>query len=533
MKKYIENLKIIYRQMKNRSTSMQKKLMYYFLSIVSAIICILLIICSVTDVFSFSKQHLNQCLSMTLENSSSKIMQQFDRTNAQGIKLSSKISTEIEYLLKKNNRSFESLNNDPMQIRDLQQSMYNLLNTALESSGGSGAYVVLDVTVNTAARDSEFSRCGLYLRRTSVNDSNPVNSETALFRGMKEVARKNKLELHNRWNMEFNIKNVPYYMEMQQSTPVSVANSYLWAKKESLTDTWEKAMLLVVPIIGSQGEFYGVCGVEISELYFRLAYPSSESKFGTIVTALSPNENGNLCLSKGLCGADNRGKFSEQIFCIKPSGNFNYYTSDERKYVGLSKEISISSSPLNDTEWTVSVLLPASNFREYAVKRKVIYITVFAALLLIMIIMSVFLSRKYVQPIAKQLEAIQNGNLTHESKTGLSEIDELMNFLHTQQQNTISENTGIPEGIQEIFNNFIERTKTLTNAEYNILEYYIEGYQIMEIPDLAYISMSTVRRHNRSIYEKLEVSSRDELMLYIDLLKRCGRLDELRRNTKV
>ena len=124
-------------------------------------------------------------------------------------------------------------------------------------------------------------------------------------------------------------------------------------------------------------------------------------------------------------------------------------------------------------------------------------------------------------------------NLTDILELSVSEIDELMNFLQTQQQNTISENTGIPEGIQEIFNNFIERVKTLTNAEYNILEYYIEGYQIMEIPDLAYISMSTVRRHNRSIYEKLEVSSRDELMLYIDLLKRCGRLDELRRNTKI
>ena len=113
MKKYLENLKIIYRQMKNRSTSMQKKLMYYFLSIVSAIICILLLICSVTDIFSFSKQHLNQCLSMTLDNFSSKILRQFDHTNAQGIKLSSKISTEIEYLLKKNNRSFFSRKKRP------------------------------------------------------------------------------------------------------------------------------------------------------------------------------------------------------------------------------------------------------------------------------------------------------------------------------------------------------------------------------------------------------------------------------------
>ena len=34
--------------------------------------------------------------------------------------------------------------------------------------------------------------------------------------------------------------------------------------------------------------------------------------------------------------------------------------------------------------------------------------------------------------------------------------------------------------------------------------------------------MSTVRKHNRSIYEKLGVASRDELMLYIDLLRRCG-----------
>ena len=61
----------------------------------------------------------------------------------------------------------------------------------------------------------------------------------------------------------------------------------------------------------------------------------------------------------------------------------------------------------------------------------------------------------------------------------------------------------------------------------NILRYYIDGHEIADIPDLAFISMSTVRKHNRSIYEKLGVASRDELMLYIDLLRRCGRLSEL------
>ena len=68
----------------------------------------------------------------------------------------------------------------------------------------------------------------------------------------------------------------------------------------------------------------------------------------------------------------------------------------------------------------------------------------------------------------------------------------------------------------------------LSAAERVVMDLYIEGHEIAEIPDLAFISMATVRKHNRNIYEKLEVSSRDEIMLYIDLFRRCGRLDELR-----
>jgi hypothetical protein len=36
-----------------------------------------------------------------------------------------------------------------------------------------------------------------------------------------------------------------------------------------------------------------------------------------------------------------------------------------------------------------------------------------------------------------------------------------------------------------------------------------------------------VKKHNRSIYQKLEIASRDELMLYIELFRCCDRLDEL------
>ena len=85
----------------------------------------------------------------------------------------------------------------------------------------------------------------------------------------------------------------------------------------------------------------------------------------------------------------------------------------------------------------------------------------------------------------------------------------------------------LPPGMEDMFQTFAEKVKTLSSAERRILNYYIDGHETADIPDLAFISIHTVKKHNHSIYQKLEVASRDELMLYIELFRCCGRLDEL------
>ena len=85
----------------------------------------------------------------------------------------------------------------------------------------------------------------------------------------------------------------------------------------------------------------------------------------------------------------------------------------------------------------------------------------------------------------------------------------------------------LPTGMEDLFRSFVEKVKTLSSAERRILNYYIEGHDTADIPDLAFISIHTVKKHNRSIYQKLGVASRDELMLYIELFRCCDRLDEL------
>ena len=85
----------------------------------------------------------------------------------------------------------------------------------------------------------------------------------------------------------------------------------------------------------------------------------------------------------------------------------------------------------------------------------------------------------------------------------------------------------LPPSMEDMFRGFADKAKTLTSAERRILNYYIDGHDIADIPDLAFISIHTVKKHNRSIYQKLEIASRDELMLYIELFRCCGRLGEL------
>lgn len=85
----------------------------------------------------------------------------------------------------------------------------------------------------------------------------------------------------------------------------------------------------------------------------------------------------------------------------------------------------------------------------------------------------------------------------------------------------------LPPNMEELFDTFAHNVQKLSAAEMRVLSYYIDGHEIAEVPALAYISINTVKKHNRNIYQKLGVSSRDDLMLYIELFRRCGRLEEL------
>lgn len=86
---------------------------------------------------------------------------------------------------------------------------------------------------------------------------------------------------------------------------------------------------------------------------------------------------------------------------------------------------------------------------------------------------------------------------------------------------------GIPPELKNSMDRFLSGVSELSPAEKTIFDLYVAGYEVSEIPEKAFISINTVKKHNKNIYRKLGVGSREEIRLYVDLFYQCGRGEEL------
>lgn len=514
---------------KKQSVGMQRKLMLYWVSMILVVFAAVILLLSVAGAFSENDEQLHEVMALHLQNTQDNLTGQLDRLTAQSLNLSKELSREIEGALVQEGISLQEVNDDLERLLKLQQVMYPLVSATLQTANCNGAYVILNVTANTALPMADHSRSGIHLRYSNLSASSPVTPTVVYFRGIPDIARQKDLELHNRWNLEFDTDQIPGCRELMDASLDRPAQSYFWSRRIDLKDTWESAMLLCVPIVGSDGIVYGICGVEISALYFQLSYPAMDGQFGSAVTVLAPIQDGRLLLSDGLVGSVT-GTYldGQETLAIHQGRYYNEYDTGAERYIGLHQTIPISKGETENTVWAVAIMIPRDSYVAYTAEVQRTWVIAAMVLLAVLLAFSFFLARRFVRPITDSLKRFQKEELMEQGlSSGISEVDELAEFLNARARNQRLEQGELPPNIAELFDQFVARKDLLTEAEKNILRYYIDGHEIADIPDLAFISMSTVRKHNRSIYEKLGVASRDELMLYIDLLRRCGRLQEL------
>ena len=518
-------IKDIQEHAKNRGISLERRLFLYWLIMVLAVMAAVFVVLIVAGVFSNDARKLGGTLSVQQKNTTMTFNKLIDTLNAQNLALSEQITREVADILETEERTFKDLDNNPELITRIEERMCFYLQTIVRSRSCSGAYFILDATTNTEAPGADRSRMGLYLRSGNVGTDGMANQYITFFRGVADVARKENIQMHNRWNLEFDIDNVPGYEILMDFDGKRILDCCYLSNRVTLSGTWEQVVLLSVPVV-LEGKVRGVCGVELSELFFNLVFPAVESSYGNMVTVVAPIADKRLLLDGAISGKTDGTYFTtDGTLLIKNGEHYNTYSDGSRTYFG--NHIVIPKAVDGRSDLTLVTLVPEISYQSSVAKNRTFWLCGGLGFLVLMLLAAMFLTRRFMLPIQKQIRVLKDQKEPQEeSNSGIIEIDELLAYMYARQAKP-DEESKMPPGMEELFFDFARRVETLTPMERTVLQYYINGFSVNEIAEKEFISLSTVRKHNSNINRKLGVSTREELLLYIDMFRRCDLMEKI------
>ena len=212
----------------------------------------------------------------------------FDQLAVMGVNLSEDMSAEVDKELALRQLSFAQLNDSPEVLNALEEEMIEPLCRRLRQTGCSGAFVLLDATVNTRMEGAEHSRAGLYVQKSGADiPTVPL----LLYRGSAEVGKGHSVMPHRKWRMEFQTDQFPDYDRWMTPGSAPLYQSYTLTERFELPGTSEEVQLFLLPLRGRDGTMYGLCGFEISESYFKQNF-AQPTGFDHLICLLAPADSG-------------------------------------------------------------------------------------------------------------------------------------------------------------------------------------------------------------------------------------------------
>ncbi len=526
------------------------------------LLAVLLLLLSFIGIFliggySGTKQRIADTLKFQSEVFERQITSHYSNLAVMGIQLSELTARRIDGYLAENGLGFDELNGSQEHISGIQDTLIGSLHQKLLETACTGAFIILDAQINPGVQNAATSRSGLYLQRNSLDST---DTRILLYRGLSDIGKRHDAMPHRKWRLEFDTALFPDYDKLSAAQARPLTESYHFTPIVTLPGTSERVMLLALPIFGSSGDFYGLCGLEVSESYFKhtFAQPSE------LTHAL-------FCLSSGQQGlADAQYSLSAGVlndYYLAPSGRFQIWPfgsglfsceSEDSSYVGVIRPIRLC--PGEDV-FSISTLMLRQDYDRQAHRDALSIGMLLLVIVAFSAICCLYFTRRYLRPLKQSLSQIrQKKYSTAESQ--VIEIDDLFAFLAEQDRQREAalaamqeEKTSVEaelaqmqtERIQdkqelqrlaysrkaevdpEDYENFRRSIQDLTATERRIFNYYLEGKSVREITELMNVKESTVRFHNRNIYMTLGVNSLKQLLRCAAILRQEGELSPAER----
>ena len=529
---------------KNKKTSMHRKLSFYMLTLVLVIVAFIGVGLFFVGQFSTTTEKYSNNLTFQNEFYTRQIEKYFDDITMMSEMLATDSSSIIDDYLTGNGIGLSALNDSLSHTEGMQTALYPKLKEELLKADASGAFIILDATVNTGGANPGESRTGLYFQRSTLDRTDET---LLLFRGSARLGRENGIMPHRKWKLEFRTELVPELKD-RFDNPYAKEKKSLLTGIFALSGTSEKAMAFLTPLYGADGSFYGICGFEISNNYFK-DYFAQPTRLEQLTCTFSATTENGVIDCDNVFWAGVLGGYS-----LKPSGTLTPKKLNgnltglggETDFVAVEKQVTICKA-----QYTLAVMQPKSEFDKTVAINVTKIVLICFLLVFTAVVLCVVFSRKFVAPVIKNLEKIRKQEHA-EAKSDISEIDDLFVYLAEQdrlrdletdklkRQNdelasvTESQTAEIDKRNAEIerlaysrkneidpddYEAFRIGLKELTRTERTVFDLYLQGKTAKEIADALNIRESTLKFHNHNILEKLGVSSRKQMLRYATLLK--------------
>ena len=518
-KNHIHSIFAAFTTLRSGNISMRQRL-FNFLIIFAVIMIVAIAVISLTfSRFYIGISRVEEFAQREFTLLHHRLSEQSGETVRQLVSLSESLSRSIETQLANKNIPAASLPSHPEILEEIIGNELNLLLFALERTGNTGVFLVLDATVNPGLIGSEHSKAGLYIRKAEPTVPGAPQIVWCFYRGFPNIAYQNGLQLQGGWRMEFVVQDRTFFhtpldnARLQQgSTPgVPLSRQYYWSTESIIPGIDEAALVCSIPLIDSKGTVCGVCGFDTSAWNFADKYRSefgqSRDEFRDIASLLGMVDSNKIDMKTALiAGASIRRDGAIQI--NTGSGLDGYKHENGSEYIGLHETIRMypADSPFADHRFALALLIGKREADALARQINLYIIAICAALLALSITVSVVLSRRYVKPITATLDGIRTGNTDATEKTNIIEINQLLEMIEQMrlEEKASGGKHDKPLGENPAF-------KILSWQELRVADLLLRGNSYTEIAETLKLKPTTVRWYMKILYEKLQINSKREL----------------------
>lgn len=527
----IEFLKQELKKPSINGTPMILRLFLFLIVLVLTIFLGVIAILFITGTFTAGMSESQRMFENELLHVSQDISNQYGELSIQAIEFSKELSRSIEDKTNKLGIPVSDLHEHPEILERVISGELDRTLFCLQRSKSSGVFFILNATINPALDKAKNSKAGLYIKNMEPNIISSSSPTIIILRGIPSISRNNSLSLHAQWTMEFDVSDAPYYHRPMNAANVNrnlpLSRLYYWTPKLTLPNTSEEVMLCSVPLIDSQGNVFGVCGIEISTMLFKLTHIPNNSIYSRLFCVLSPTTEGTIKLQQSMFA----GGYSARIMSkgndtLKISDNrrsFYSYNNQDSSFLGIHTPANLypKGSAFYDEQWATAIMVPEDDLVSSITKLNLLLIGLLMILIILGIIASYVLSQRFLKPITEGLNMIKSTDLSAAPRTKIAEIDDLISFLATHNEELLEkarqENLSLT-----ILDEFLENIKSLSPAERSVFDLYAKDHNAKEIAEILCLSINTIKTHSKRIYTKLDITSREELLLYVQMLNEIG-----------